>query len=296
MPSPTVSVIIPAYNAEAYVAEAISSALDQRCPPAEVIVVDDGSTDGTAAVVKGFGPRVTYIHQANARQAAARNTGIRHSSGELLAFLDADDIWEPDKLCRQVELLQSRPDVALAYCGAVEVGPDGAFGQTLAPQLRGVCGREILLGRGSVVLGSTMLARRSAMTRVGLFDDRLPPCEDMDLAWRIGLHESIDFVDAPLVRYRQHAAAAHRNLDLMEAAWRRLYAKALADPTVRDLGVGFRFRCYGRLYYMLAGDHALGGRSLVALRYLALAAAHWPPMLLVALRQRGRRIGLPHWR
>lgn len=102
---PTVSVIIPVYNGERFLAEAIRSALDQTLSPAEIIVIDDGSTDASAEVARGFGPPVRVLAQANLGPAAARNLGVAHAAGDLLAFLDADDLWMPEKLAYQVQFL-----------------------------------------------------------------------------------------------------------------------------------------------------------------------------------------------
>src|SRR4051812_32070906 len=101
---PTVTVVIPTYNQARYLPSAIETALAQSEPPVEVVVVDDGSTDDTAAVLEGFAGQVTAIRTANAGVAAARNTGAREAKGDLLAFLDSDDEWREDKLARQVDL------------------------------------------------------------------------------------------------------------------------------------------------------------------------------------------------
>jgi glycosyltransferase involved in cell wall biosynthesis len=109
MPSPLVSVIIPAYNAERYLIEALDSVRAQGHRPLEVIMVDDGSTDGTAGVVAQY-PDVRYVYQANRGPAAARNAGLRLAQGDLIAFLDADDVWSDDKLAVQLTLLSARAE------------------------------------------------------------------------------------------------------------------------------------------------------------------------------------------
>jgi glycosyltransferase involved in cell wall biosynthesis len=103
---PTVSVIIPTYNRGALLVEAVESALAQRRPPDEILVVDDGSRDDTAARMAAYGERVRYVRQANAGPSAARNHGFRLARGEYLALLDSDDLWTPDRLERQLEVLQ----------------------------------------------------------------------------------------------------------------------------------------------------------------------------------------------
>lgn len=111
MTPPTVSCIIPVYNGERFLAEGIESLLAQTRPPDEIIVVDDGSTDGSADVARSFGDRVRYVHQENAGPAAARNRGIREATGDFISFLDADDLWEPTKLERQLRRFDERPEL-----------------------------------------------------------------------------------------------------------------------------------------------------------------------------------------
>jgi glycosyltransferase involved in cell wall biosynthesis len=110
-----VSVIIPVSNGEEYIAEAIDSVLAQTCPKVECIVIDDGSTDRTAEIVRGYGDRVSYIHQANAERSAARNNGLAHASGKYVSFLDADDLLLPDKLTEQVAFLEAHPEYDVVY-------------------------------------------------------------------------------------------------------------------------------------------------------------------------------------
>lgn len=113
--APLVSVIMPAYNARPYIAEAMQSVLSQDYPNIELIVVDDGSVDGSAECAKMFGDRVKVIRQANAGVAAARNKGLDEAKGELIAFLDADDVWLPGKISAQVEYLRQHPETAVVY-------------------------------------------------------------------------------------------------------------------------------------------------------------------------------------
>src|SRR6267154_1483950 len=119
-----VSVVIPVYNGERYLADAIQSVLDQTYQKFEVIVVDDGSTDGSARVAKRFGGAIRYVHQSNGGVSKARNTGITLAQGTYLAFLDQDDLWLPDKLAVQVAYLDSHPEVGVVYCQC-EVKGDG---------------------------------------------------------------------------------------------------------------------------------------------------------------------------
>ena len=109
----TVSCVIPAYNAERYIDRALASVIEQSRPPEEIIVVDDGSTDGTADVLASYGSRLRVVRQANAGPAAARNRGIEMAAGELICFQDADDEWDRDKLAKQLALLDASPNVGI---------------------------------------------------------------------------------------------------------------------------------------------------------------------------------------
>ncbi len=272
-----VSVVIPAFNAAAFIGEAIESALTQTRAPDEIIVVDDGSTDGTAGVVASFGARVSYVRQENARQAAARNRGVRRSAGEFLAFLDADDVWRPEKLARQFAEINRSTAIGAVTCSMQTLTNAGVLGTTLVAGVRGRCFREILLGQVSIGAGSTWLVRRTVFEAVGGFGEALSPCEDTDFAWRAGTLSELESVSEPLVLYRLHGGNTHSNVSLTTPAWQRLYAGAFSHPVVRRQGLLFRARCRGRLYYMLSGDEARAGRRSRAAGFALRALLSWPP-------------------
>jgi glycosyltransferase involved in cell wall biosynthesis len=276
---------MPAYNAGKFIRAAVESVLAQTYQALELIVVDDGSTDDTAAVVQSFGTAVHYVYQPNQRQAAARNHGIRLAKGDLIAFLDADDVWFPRKLELQTRLFLSSPQLGLVYCSMLAADPSGQVTSLIEATLRGPDGIKILLGQGSPGCGSTALVPRAVLDDVGMFDPDLSPCEDTDLFWRISVRFPVDFVLEPLVLYRLHQGNSHKDVARTTRAWTGLYAKALRDPYVRQYGWLFSRRCAGRLYYMLAGDHAKVGQLLPALRFSVQAVMHWPPMGLRIARR-----------
>ena len=158
-----VSVIIPVYNCDRYLAQAIQSVLEQTYQPLEIIVVDDGSTDGSAEVAKSFGSAVQYCFQANSGTAAARNRAIELAKGDFFAFLDADDLWVEDKLTRQMAAFSNQLDLDAVY---------GQVQQFLSPELpdnmkaKLHCPTELMPGH----IPSALLIKRDSFFRVGLFE------------------------------------------------------------------------------------------------------------------------------
>jgi glycosyltransferase involved in cell wall biosynthesis len=159
-----VSVVVPAFNAEQHIAEAVNSVLAQTYQPVEILVVDDGSSDATREIVAGFGPRVRSFAQTNAGAGAARNRGIAQATGRYIAFLDADDLWPPPKLARQVEILEQNPACRMVF-GHVQ-----QFRQ----------GGEDLGGPAPGFVPGTLLARREAFAKAGLFSTGLKVGEFID--------------------------------------------------------------------------------------------------------------------
>jgi glycosyltransferase involved in cell wall biosynthesis len=161
-----ISVVLPVYNRAAYVAEAIESVLAQTVPPDELIVVDDGSTDESVAVVESFArPGLRLLRQENRGIGAARNRGLASTTGELVAFIDSDDLWERDKLALQLEAMRESDEVALVFGHLVEfLSPDCA---ALAGTLR------IATDPFPGISAITLLVRREAALRIGTFDEKL---------------------------------------------------------------------------------------------------------------------------
>lgn len=187
MPShlPKVSVIIPAYNAGAYLRATLQSVMDQTYQEFEVLVVDDGSTDDTAAVAQSFAPKVGYVYQANAGPSVARNIGILSSAGEILAFLDADDAWLPELLETHVNALVARPDVDGSFVWARFIDQHGGqLPDTLGGRAEEVTLRRTLLG-GTPVQFSTLAVRKAVFDRIGSFDPELRQSEDWDVMLRM---------------------------------------------------------------------------------------------------------------
>ncbi len=215
MSSPTVSVIIPTYNRRALLTEAIDSVLRQTFQDFELVVVDDGSTDGTRDAVISFDdPRVRYLFQTNAGVAAARNWGVASSRAPLIAFLDSDDTWMPEKLRVQVDYLERNPHISL--CQTEEVWVRDGRRVNPAEKHRKHSGwifRECV--PLCIVSPSAVMMRREAFGALGGFDESLRACEDYDLWLRAALRYEIHTLPEALVTKRGgHADQLSRGFGL----------------------------------------------------------------------------------
>lgn len=224
MSAPAVSVIIPCYNAERYIGATIASVLAQDQPGMEIIVVDDGSSDGSVALVRSSFPEVRVEQQANAGVAAARNTGLALARGEWVAFVDADDVWLPGKLAAQFAQMRALPGCRMSYTAwqvwpSAEPLPDSAMLAQLAAvaddsaRWSGASGwiyPQLLLD--CVVWTSTVLAERSLFEETGGFDTGLRIGEDYDLWLRASRLTPILRVARPYALYRMHPASITRSM------------------------------------------------------------------------------------
>jgi len=195
---PAVSVIIPTFNRRKFVREAIDSVLAQDFDDFELIVVDDGSTDGTAEALADYGNRIRLIRQSNRGVSAARNTGIRASEAPLIALLDSDDLWRAGKLTAQTAFLRAHPDVLICQTEEIWV----RNGLRVNPRRKhrkpsgDIFARSLEL---CLVSPSAVMMRRRLLDEVGLFDESLPACEDYDLWLRVACRHAVHRIDAPLI-------------------------------------------------------------------------------------------------
>ncbi len=221
-----VTVVIPAYNAAGTIRAALASVSAQTVAPDEVVVVDDGSSDGTTAAVTESGVAVRLLHQQRGGPSAARNAGIAATSGDLVAFLDADDEWHPEKLERQLPLV--------AAAGTVAVATDWARSPVTAPapappepHVSTVTGAALLLLNRFQT--STVLARRDALEAVGGFDATLDGVEDWDLWLRLSEVGAIHKLDWPFVRYGDSPGGVSKELDRVHVNGARMLERRLAE-------------------------------------------------------------------
>lgn len=204
-PAPLVSCVISVFNGERYLAEALDSALSQTYSPVEVIVADDGSTDRTAEIAAKYGTRVRYMYQEHRGAGAAKNMALRSIEREFVAFLDADDLWHPDKLTLQVAAVQERPEIDLCFT---------KYRNFWVPEMSGeekkYRGHPLMSPEGAWSI-CTLLTRRSQFTRYGVFDEELRGYEN--ITWMLaaaGAGAVIEVLPETLMYRRIHSGNQSR--------------------------------------------------------------------------------------
>jgi len=205
MKMPKVSVVIPTYNYAQYVGIAVKSVLDQSYPNTEVIVVDDGSTDKTRDALIPYLPRIHYYYKDNGGTAGALNLGIMRSTGKYVCWLSSDDIFVPDKLVKQVDLMEREPALGFSYSSFTVI--DGAGKKQYdvhSPYYQGQKEMVAKLMEGCFINGSTVMMRKSALDEVGLFDESMATVHDYELWFRMLRSYSCGFLDELLIGYRWH--------------------------------------------------------------------------------------------
>jgi hypothetical protein len=267
-----IAVIIPAYNNAHYLRECLDSVLGQTCPVSEVIVVDDGSLDNTREVVESYPGPVRYFRQENAGAPSARNAGVRQTSSPWIAFLDADDRWDPRKIELQVKALEANPGAILCYTAVRLFSAEGDGGvlratpvDRLWPAMRYANGIAL----------STVMMRRDAFAAAGGFDEKLPPCEDWDLWFRLGPGCPMAAVEEPVTLYRLTPTSISRNIDLMLSAVNRMLATSL----LKDLRGWERWSWRRRAWSAELSRSAITARETGDPRALSLllrSLATWP--------------------
>jgi glycosyltransferase involved in cell wall biosynthesis len=314
--TPLVSVIIPAYNSESYIAETIDSILRQDYPALEIWVVDDGSVDNTQAIVRSYGDKVQLLTQQNQGSAAARNLGVLHAQGKYIAFLDADDVWRKDKISLQVDALR-KSGYKMAYSSFIRwhpdaqgryAPPDSLFDTPHHPDItsaRIVTGwvyADLLLD--CMVWTSSVMVEKTEIVKAGLFDETLRKGQDYDLWLRLSQQIEMLGLTQPTALYRIHpdnitSAVKDVNYEYLIlsralARWgesgpdRRTPAGSVAARMAKSCFV------HGHRHF-LCGDPRIAARAMVAsmkhsgvrakpLLYLvaALAKCCWRPFMPAA--------------
>ena len=263
-----ISVVIPAYNAQAYLADAIASIRAQTSPPEEIIVIDDGSTDATCDIARALG--VTLHIQQNSGVSAARNTGVRLATSPWVAFLDADDLWEPHKLERQWLALQAVPSSFMSITGSSYFNEHGALpgGLEAIPEFRrvkliGTADASVFLcepasyartlARVNFIVHASILVNREIFMRTGGYDETMRYSEDLDWILRAATLTSVVLVKEPLAKIRTHTTNSSKNWDRMILSHINVGIKAGNYPEQYPPGVVAEFENLRAKSYVAAG-------------------------------------------
>jgi glycosyltransferase involved in cell wall biosynthesis len=275
----SVSAVIPVHNGADFVAEAVRSVLAQTTPALECIVVDDGSSDGTGAVLDGFGEAITVIRQPQSGVSSARNRGAQEARGDLVAFLDHDDEWLPRKLERQLAAMGPQDTMVVCALQVIDAAGNAKEVKRLGPSDQLVAGMLLFDGTPTLSCSSSGLVRRERFLAMGGFDPKLSMSADWDLLLRTLLEGRLAYVDEPLVRYRVHGGNMSRHVDVMERDMRHAFDKAFAHPGLDAPVTARRGEAYGRLYRMLAGSYRDVGDRRRAIAAGLRALRHHPSLL-----------------
>ena len=309
---PLVSVIIPAYNAAAYIAQTVDSVVHQTYADFEVIVVNDGShdTESLERKLAGYGDRVRYIFQQNGGPSSARNTGIRAAQGELVAFLDSDDIWEPEFLATQVACFRRNPKLDLVWCNCSRLGAlaNERTQFNFYPPRRPVT-LESLIRIQNVPVTSTVVARKETVIDAGLFDESMRRAEDFDLWLRMATNGAqFDFQDQLLGRRRNRPTSLSADIASMSegasVAYDKLAVALGGDHRLIPVIRGAQAKYAADVYQELANkrmdegnwNEAIGcieqANAMVPTKtrssFLAVARVSMPMAIAVARMWRGR--------
>lgn len=263
MLNPKVSIVIPTYNQADFLPKAIQSALNQTYRDWEMIIVDDGSTDNTEEIVKGYKEsRIRYIvKKYNFGVSAARNTGIKNSGGKYIAFLDSDDEWFPEKISCQMKIFQKED----SKCGVVCTG-----GYIIKDNKKTISIKSISLSSNSfyrkillenTVGTSTVLVKKECFEKVGLFDESLKNCEDWDMWIRIAKYYKFIFIKLPLIKYYIHPGQQSENIFSKVNARKRILFKYQDELNNRKF-------VYSYHYYKIGNLCCLSGKIREGRKYL----------------------------
>lgn len=287
--APLVSVIIPAYNGEEYINEAIDSALEQQNVALEVIVVDDGSSDQTVKRVAQYGERVRLLQKKNGGVASARNVGVAHAKGRFVALLDQDDRYLPDKIAAQVSAMSEQPDAVLCHANIRMIDAQGSLmqgGHLGHPTDKAMPSGLVLkrLFHANFLLACTVLMRREAVLAVGGFNERLWGVDDYELWLKLAVLGPIVYLNRVVSEYRWHESNTSRDefrmalgrllareefLREMPQAWRILGSSTIRE-TIAKRAAEFAYPLY-------TGGYPSQARVLLrkGLRYLPLSRWLW---------------------
>jgi glycosyltransferase involved in cell wall biosynthesis len=270
--NPTVSVIIPTYNQGQFIDKAIESVLKQSYQDFEIIVINDGSTDNTEEIVRGFkDKRVKYIkkYKKSRGVSVARNVGIKMARGKYIALLDSDDEWLPEKLGKQVKVFKSEfPEVGVVCSWSYNIDEKGNYiSKRCLPKKDGYIYEDLLSTNPISV--PTVLIKKECFNRVGLFDDLLNAQEDWDMWIRIAKYYRFALIKVPLVKYRLHPNQISKNLEVKIITANRILVKYANELKKRP-------DAHSKHYFYIGNRLCHMGKTKDGQRYLIKAISLYP--------------------
>lgn len=284
-----VSIIIPCYNAEKYIIETIRSLINQTYSNWELIIVNDGSTDNSLAIIKEFAEkdkRISFIDKSNSGVSDSRNKGLEKSKGDFIAFLDADDIWKPEYLEKQITNLQQANQHTISYTACQLINQNG---EKLNYQIRGENNPQLddfLIQKANYNTNpSGIVYKKECFEKVKGFDVNLSNNADQDiLIQMLAKGNSIGYIDELLWDYRMHDNNMSKNISVLEKDTLYLFNKCVNQKLFTNFW--FKQKCFSIMYLMLAGSWWKNGNNkLRGLYFILLAIINYPPQVVNVLKK-----------
>jgi glycosyltransferase involved in cell wall biosynthesis len=285
--NPTVSIIIPLYNAERFIAETINSVLKQSYSDWELIVIDDGSKDASAKIAEGFltDKRINYYHQSNSGVSVARNNGISKAKGKYIAFLDADDTWRSDNLELKISVLQNEL-IDFVFSDAELIDENSISKNEFLTGTDIESLKHYLLWDTTVIPGpcSNLIIKRKCFEEGLRFDPAFSTAADQDLCFNLCSKYNGKRIAQPLWQYRILGNSMSRNIAVMEKDHIGVYKKAAENGLFRSFV--FKQKCFSNLYLILAGSWWKNGANKSrGLYFILRSVLSYPPQLFTILKK-----------
>lgn len=284
-----ISIVIPAYNAEKYLAETIDSVINQTYTNWELIIVDDGSTDNTKGIIETYRSKdlpIKYIFQENSGVSIARNNGMNHASGKYIALLDADDVWLKNNLELKIKILMNNPSVSWVYSNMNNADENmNIIGEAPPGTDNDILG-SILKWEGEVVPGpcSNMLFDLKCFEEGCMFDPLFSTAADQDFTIQLATKYKGIHISKPLWNYRLHNNNMSSNISVMEKDHIGVYKKAKKNKLFHSFW--FKQYCFSNLYLILAGSWWKNGNNkLRGIYFIILSILNYPPSIMKLIRK-----------
>ncbi|MGC1392841.1 MAG: glycosyltransferase [Coleofasciculaceae cyanobacterium] len=273
---PTISVIIPVYNGEKTIKETIMSVLNQTFENFELIIINDGSNDATLEIVQAIKDhKIKVFSYQNSGLSASRNRGLTKAEGEFISFIDADDLWTPNKLELQLKALQDNPQAAVAYSWTDWIDQSGQFLRAGGHITVNGNAYEKLLIRDFIESGSNPLIKKQALDEVGDFDQSVTPPEDWDMWLRLAAKYEFITVEVPQILYRISPNSASFDIEKMEAGSLKVIQRVFSQsPELAHLKQKTLASRYNYLTFKALGGHLNRKNGLTAARFLLQAVKY----------------------